>query len=258
MSARKSRPVLYEVIRGSERERKVRSAAPAYVERPRHAPEPSPAAEPPEPEEVAARPPTVQVAEGRLHLSLGWPSAAVLLAGCVVVLVVTFNAGQRYAQWGTVPEMNGDGSSGTESRVEGDRARKPEVPQRADNNVAPRERQRSAQKTPKPTPAVPRNPFVKGNQYVIIQHFPKRDRKAAENAREFLQSNGLDCAVDVRKNEFRLIATQPFVFDAKDARAKRRAAQEAERGVIKRVKELGKQYARDHGYAFDQAYLSRY
>ena len=71
-------------------------------------------------------------------------------------------------------------------------------------------------------------------------------------AGSFLIANGINCVV-VPGKDFRLIATEPFLLRQPDANA-RAAAERRCQELKNRIKSLGRQYAKDHGYAFEQCY----
>jgi len=113
---------------------------------------------------------------------------------------------------------------------------------------------------PTQTPAgEPRGRVVleKGTHYVVIQHFRKKDAGAAEQAGAFLRANGIDCAIQHNKEDIRLVATTPFRIEGKEASTKRAEEVRAET-LLRQIKQLGKDYSRTGGYAFDQCELKKF
>ncbi len=87
---------------------------------------------------------------------------------------------------------------------------------------------------------------------MVAQHFPPRALEAAKAAAAFLQANGVPCAIETKPKDIELIATEPFLFKQSGPAAQT----EKQRcdALKRRVKELGKEYSKTHGYAFDQCY----
>lgn len=94
----------------------------------------------------------------------------------------------------------------------------------------------------------------KGYHYLVIQHFRKTDSETADAAARFLIANGIPCAVQNMKADIRVIATDAFLI-AGQKEPQRKAEQGRANDMIRRVKQLGKEFAKTHGYAFDQCEL---
>jgi hypothetical protein len=269
VAARRRRPVLYEVVRRD------RGGLPEWKLRPEH---PSPEAFPPtaspsivsapaEQSEPAEPAPMVQVVDERVNLSLSWPVIAVVLAGFLVALAVSFHAGTRYAQQTGTPgedaltptETGSRLSEGTEvaDRGAGRLGERPGIaPTRRGSAEAGGNASASAPERPSPPPA--RQPTLaelpKGYHYIFIQFFRKSRMKDAQDAAEFLRANGLPCVIQESREDIRLIATQPLLLDQRDVAARQRERQRCDE-LKRRIKELGKEYARaGGGYAFDQCF----
>lgn len=94
--------------------------------------------------------------------------------------------------------------------------------------------------------------FKPGYEYLIVQHFTRAQKDAAEAAEAFLKSNGIDCVL-LRGRELTLVCTESFLLKQKDAAA--RSAAEKQRTQLKnRVRQLGTDFAKTYGFAFDQCY----
>jgi hypothetical protein len=201
----------------------------------------------------------------RVHLSLGWPVIAVALAGFLVALAVSFHACTRYAQRTGTPDEDaltptetgsllpgatevadsGTGRSGQGTGVAPTRRRPAEASGDPDAK-APR------RTSPPPDRQPTSTKLQKGYHYVFIQFFPKSRLKAAQDAAAFLRANGLACLIQRARDDIRLIADQPFLLDQRDVAARQRERQRCEE-LKRRIKQLGKEYARaGGGYAFDQ------
>ncbi len=92
--------------------------------------------------------------------------------------------------------------------------------------------------------------------YLVIQHFRKSEREAAERAGRFLEASGIRCALLIGA-DVRLIATEPFDKGSRSADTRKREEQRSE-GLKRQIRELGKQYNREGGgYVFDQPTLQK-
>jgi hypothetical protein len=237
--------------------------------------------------ELPARPGpswTAWLAEGRMHLSIGWIGGSIAGVALVLVLFVTFQAGTRFAT-PAPPAPREPLKPETASAPPRDSG--PGVRQAADLSVSTPPR--NTPTTPGsvtpggPAPAVaPRTPqpalpppaaetsepaaapaevasdafdFEAGAYYLVIQHFHRDQGDAAKQAREFLKSNGVECILKVGTKDLRLFATRPFRLSGGEV-ASRKAERTALDELKKRVKDLGKEYTRTRarGYAFDQCY----
>lgn len=106
-----------------------------------------------------------------------------------------------------------------------------------------------------PTDPAPVTPDMKkGYHYLVIQHFRKTDSEKADAAARFLIANGVPCAVQSMKADIRVIATDAFLITGQKE-PQRKTEQGRANDMIRRVKQLGKEFAKTHGYAFDQCEL---
>lgn len=210
----------------------------------------STAVDTPEPAEHAApRHASVRIADGRVHLALGWPQLTVLGVLLLVVLVATFQAGVQSGK-PTPPgsnDLNKLLSTGPDTDTPaGDPVALPPGHRPPDGAVTPG-RPGGGETTParvaaggpgREPPAEP-TALESGHFYVVIQYFQKRKPQDADAARDFLRSKGVECLVQVRSRDIMLVATEPFP-DARQAQS-----------LAKRVRTLGKEYSPIGGYNFD-------
>lgn len=252
MATRRKRPVMYEVV---NRGRRARGRAVTW---PTTAPAAQPTAAPERPTCLATPPtstaaddggpePSVQVDHGRVLLSLGWPQLTVAGVLAIVVLVAVFWAGRRSvlppepeaeiteflsgdvrevpADRGPVAALNLDhrpgGGAATPLRRE--------APQ---HGAPSAEREQPAEPPPD---AAPQPTLESGHHYVLVQYFPKSRRQHAQDAARFLRSEGVECTVIAAPSDLRLFATKRF------------SSAGAAEGLIRQVRELGRQYARAGG-----------
>lgn len=273
MAARRKRPVLYELVARTERARSwtaPRPVPPPEVEAPPTTPAPLESRdEAPAPAGDAER--NVIWLDGRLYLALGAGHLTLLAALLVVLLVVAFEVGQRNARPPTVPPPTQDVDSILGQSVDRDTTpsevdpaprapvRPPAVPQR------PREAQPAPQQTPAPRPAPTPAPQTSpqqmpqptpaptparvtleaGKYYVFVQYFPKSRRQAAEAARDFLRSKGVECVVHDQPDDLALIATRAF------------DSSEQAQLLIRSIREYGREYGPRGGYDFSGCLVRR-
>ncbi|MFH1748919.1 MAG: hypothetical protein ABIG44_17950 [Planctomycetota bacterium] len=256
MAARRKRPVLYEVMRGSHlrdtSERRQTKVAPPT-------PTPSPAA-PPTAAATPDRSP-FRFTGGRLYAELGWPALSVVAIGALFILWVTFQAGGRYAR--NKPPSNdvADTHAGSPLGVVEPGAEDTS----ASHSAARDERLATPPGAPNETandPAADSNRFLKepvafefqpGYHYIVIQHFYRTRRDDAVQAANYLRENGVSCIVMPRTRDIELVATTPFLLRQDDANA-RKTQRDLCNTFKQRIKDIGKEYARENGYAFDQCY----
>lgn len=119
---------------------------------------------------------------------------------------------------------------------------------------APRPAEAPAPPGDLPAPTVS---FQKGKHYLHIQHFPKKARQAALAAHAFVNAQGIKASLIDAPAELRLVADEPFSIDQKDRRAGAAEKRRCE-DLKKRVRDIGRQYAKQAGYFFDQAFERRY
>lgn len=107
-------------------------------------------------------------------------------------------------------------------------------------------------------PAAPRpEPRKKGWTYLVIQHFPRAREDDARAAADFLRKNDVPCDVEVLSREVRLVSSEGFLVDQKDAAASHQARLRLD-DLKKRVLAAGKQYARTGNYAFEMCYPQKF
>ncbi len=263
MAPRKKRPVLYEVVSRSQRGRSwkpssrggttTESPAPPTTE-PQPTPRAAPAPATPPPARPTDAPRSARFADGRLYLVLGWPHLAVAAVLLFAVVIASFQAGQR----STLPPVAQDANS-LDAMLGGDADRPPADepgstairpgggsvgPIRTplnDEAVTHVDPPPTADKPPgpaaeDPSPAPPA--FRDDRYYVRVQCFPKRRRTAADQARDYLRSHGVPCTVVERPADLALVALEPF------------ASQQQAQSLVRRVRELGKEYFTIAGYDF--------
>ncbi len=262
MSARRNRPVLYEMVRHSRRPGQTarpRSGEPAATET-SSTPAPPRTTPPPKTAEPTA-PRTVRVIDGHVSVRLGWPGLAVLAVGAIFVLFVAFQAGARFAttQTGdladTMPPTAmpiDEPPQDTPAPVAAHR------PPRQAEVVTPRPvEQAPAQSRPAPVErtgetAQPTFEFKRGYHYVVVQHFRRADLNAAQQAASFLHERGVPTELRTG-SDVQLIAREPFLINQDDTVA--RAAERRRCDALKqRIREIGKEYAKEAGYDFKDCY----
>lgn len=285
--SKKTRPVLYEVLR-----RRAESRPQWRPQRPRPAepessvgtiePSPSPRTFAPS----AQRPELWRMLGNRVDLSLSVATLAGAGVGLIVLLIVAFQVG-RYSAGAASPPVEpnrggGDagmtnllksispGSKPSDSGSRGLREpervainvpKNPAQPEGEPAPAKPREEPRTApQPEPEkltPTPPQPENKptlqLVKGRSYVQIQCFRPRDRQAAEDAAAFLIQNGVPCGIQERRDDIVLWATEAFDLGS-DSAATRRAEQQRAKQLESKIKQIGDAYFKLNGkYRFKEA-----
>lgn len=111
----------------------------------------------------------------------------------------------------------------------------PASPTVADSEVVPAPRPVETPKSNTPPD------WQTGRFYIVLQHFPLSQSKAVESARAYLAEQGI-ATVAVRQSDIKLIATEPF------------PSADAANGLMRKIKQVGKDYAEHGGYDFNQAY----
>lgn len=277
----KDRPILFEVVR---RKKPLRGAgpsrAPVVAETvPDIAPslrlKPSGLAEPEAVRTVSADAsvPAFRFSEGRLHVSLGWVGLTGWGIGLLVLVLVVFQGGLRYAGKPSNQLTSDDPALSaalrgpadpsvldlpeSERRTGSGRIATP-PPSDAGRTTANNAENRSRAATPtRKPPAAPKVVRKKGYHYLIIQHFPQSKLSAAKAARDYLVENGVPCAVLRTRDDHVLIARQGFLIEQADVAAGR--ADRKRRDALKRrIIELGKAYNRIGGYRFAECYSKKY
>ncbi len=259
MAVRKNRPVLFEVVAKTQRTRRrglsLWSATPSTAPPP--AP-PSPAATPMShepPAESPSRPRTFSVATGRVHLALGWLHLTALGVLAVVILVAVYRAGARSGQppAPSTGELDFLMAEPPRTTPEPQPTAAPPTPARGRPGGAvvtplapfpepPRAAEPAATESGPPTePPGESFAFVADSYYVVAQHFPRRARAAADAARDFLRSKGIECVVHGGAGDWMLVATQRFATERDAAR------------LQARIRELGREYFVIGRYDFKDA-----
>ncbi|MCG3127536.1 MAG: hypothetical protein CHACPFDD_02398 [Phycisphaerae bacterium] len=258
----------------------------------------------------------LRYAAGRFQLEFGWIGLSGALLALLLLLLVAFQAGARFA--GGSPAGAADGKleaaraappnesvthlPEAERRPAGrriatpprndDKARRPAVSaERRANESAERKppekpEDKSAAPAEKPAatpdPGAPNAPAEpprasdatagppaatadvsesavreRGYHYLIVQHFPKSKLDQAQQAARYLAEAGVPAAIARQGSDIVVFVNQQFALEHKDKNVgqQERARLEETR---RRVRELGKAYARKGGYAFDQCYADKY
>jgi hypothetical protein len=260
MATRKNRPVLYEVIRTSRRRS---DATRRHVPAPWQSPPRSVHSEarPVEPAGVApdtpTYPPLMRLDGERVHFALRWPTAAVLGAALLVVMLVAFQAGRGF------------GGAGVESGAD-DAEFEAVLPMTHPSNQAEPAAQASPggvvtppRESPSPEAAGPQagaDPASegdveelraeKGKSYLVVQHFPRNRLSVAREARDYLRAGGVPCVLTRRGPDYVLIASEGFTANVSDAR-QRRSVEQRMNALMAKVRQLGKEFA-PRGYSFDR------
>lgn len=275
MSRSKDRPILFEVVSRENaaslaQSAKLRPTAAPRIERPQR-----PAVAPSEPtQSEAADPipgePAVRFRSGRLQINLGWVGLSATATALLLTLLLTFQAGGRYAgsitgvaaapddelsrllaQTADPSVLDSQGSHLTSG------SRRIATPPLALEKGPPRERTDKARGRPSAPVNVGIFTREKGQHYVIVQHFRKSESKAAAAAALFLTSRGVPSSIDRSGSDIRLFAHESFRIGQKDAKAARREQQRCDT-LKARIKTLGKEYVKKHGYAFEGCRERRY
>lgn len=283
MNPRKNRPVLYEVVARTQRSRGwttsarvTQHTAPSTERTPAETPPPAPVSSDSHvpPDEAPESPPSLQVAEGRVYLALGWPQLTVLGVLLIVVIVVSFQVGARSARPlpaegpnleeiletppATPPVTNPPPALQTGHRPPG-AAQTPPAPPREERPNAPTPARTEHPAPPRPEPTAPEPyAFKEGRTYVVVQHVAKSTagQRAAEAIQQFLSSNGVPCVVRTGASgrDLEVVVIEEFLTRQDDStaadREKRRAAQ-----LQERIRKLGQEYRIIGGYAFEGCYL---
>lgn len=269
MSARKKRPVLYELVGKSKRNRGwTASGSSAPQSQPQQPTPPAPPAEPPAPQHPPTpRPqPTVTKRADRVQFSLSQMQLIIIGVALLIVLIAVFQAGRRSALGPsdnptTAEDVLGSGSPNASVPSAGalDTGHRPagsaniRTPITGQQSPPPPASQTEPQR---PQRSEPRVTFEPGKSYVIVQHFSSRrvGARAAEAARQYLESHGISCVVRPGKGDLELIAIEAFDVQQDSAAAARAEKRRAE-ALMKRIRELGEDYNLQAGYSFEGCYL---
>lgn len=277
--SKKTRPVLYEVLRRrSENRTQWRSPRPRAIESDAPAESieatPSHVSRPP----AQQRPDFLRLLGNRIEFSISGVMLGGAGVGLLVLLVVAFQIG-RYTAGSAAKSGAGSGEGDTgitnllnsvsQGNARNDQPVKLREPERPTTNVPrnsvepdggsiaakPRDNAKSSppaepDRTGSPPPPgdepKPVLQLVKGKSYYLIQCFPPRERQAAEDAAAFMIQNGVPSGIQQRRSDIVLWATEAFDVNADDA-AIRRAAQQRAKKLEARVKELGDIYFKQNG-----------
>ena len=284
MPPRRKKPVLYEIVRHTRRSTDVgwrdkRNDADRPNRSPMENPEPALQASPLG--AVEARPatevtrsaPAVRFVDGRLLVDLAWPGITASAVMAVVLLGLAFQAGKRSAASAEPGYVEQTADAGTpepaaallppELRPPPRDLPAPRPAERVQVPVAPAPRAAEPQPAaapPEPPPERENQPafsFEPGYHYVVVQHFRLEHKDAAFDAARFLQANGVDAVVVVKKADVEVVATTPFLLK-QDNRAARAAAQKACDALKEKIRTLGREFAKQQAaakrpqYALDQ------
>ncbi|MBU0639029.1 MAG: hypothetical protein KKB50_09210 [Planctomycetes bacterium] len=206
-----------------------------------------------------ARP--LRIVNGQVHATFGWAGGTVLGLGLLLVLFVVFQAGVRYAQQ---PAQARDAANQTSEALpqsygdtSGEAGQPDDRPLRGGSDAA-RAPSGAPGATGQPPPSATPRPathsfqFQPGYHYVTVQHFPRSRLRAAEAARAFLGANGVECVLE-QNQDIRLIAIAAFLLDQENAGQGARERRRCEQ-LKQRIRELGKDYKLQAGYAFGECY----
>lgn len=234
-----------------------------------------------------------EAAGGQIRVGMNAAAAIAIGVVLVVLLFAAFQFGRSFAaspaapnngpkpatgpttaeksNVATPPSTGDTGKVHTPNRPADEPEQRPSgvVPPTRRDNVNPRPDSADAEKpqpekTPSSTnaeaPKVSAEPpgttfeLKKGYHYLVIQHFRKTDMETADAAARFLIANGVPCAVQNMKADIRVLATDTFLI-ANQKEPIRKEQQDRANDLIRKVKQLGKEFAKTHGYAFDQCEL---
>lgn len=249
--ARKNRPVLYEVARRHPPHLK-RQSPPAGRQA---APSPpAAAATPPQPPAEAQADSTASaksvIADGPLRAAplkaaarIEWSDRGPLVIGAAIVVVVVLVFAIRWMASGDSRTTPADSAGTAQPAMPAARDSSPAA-DASPTTPAPPDRHRSAETaTARQAPTVE---LKRGYDYIFVQYFPKSKRRTAEKVGTFLQQHGIPCALYAGRRDVRLLATEAFRLNQPDRAAAAQARKRAE-ALLRRIRELGKQY-RPEGY----------
>lgn len=97
----------------------------------------------------------------------------------------------------------------------------------------------------------------RGYHYLIVQHFPKSKLDQAQQAARYLAESGVPAAIARQGSDIVVYVNQQFALEHKDKNVGQQERTRLE-DTRRRVRELGRTYARKGGYAFDQCYADKY
>lgn len=290
MSARKYRPVLYEVVQRSDPQRKSawwrfwsrgEAAPPPVGPTPDVPPAPpplTPATTPPltpPPLPRATAPGAVRFVGGHLHLVLGWPAFVVIGLTLLLLLAVAFQAGRQSARprpstadpvqtpvtgpgaATDLPQRQADRLA-AEHRLRAQDVRVPTPPGGRDTTAAqpPVDPRGPIVEPPPPPPTIPDAELREGQFYVVVQHFRRSAAADAQVAADFLRQNGIPAVIRTGA-DLRLIAAVPFDLGQADAAAVRRERQRCD-DLKAQIRALGQEFRKLHGYDFSSPREQRF
>lgn len=287
MTPRKSRPLLWELSKNAARSpasrlRPTRAARPESggTESPREA---APDGDAPgasaAPEFVSEIMPLLETDGFGLHMHLRWSMAAVVGMALALVVLGAFAIGRATNGAAATNSTPDNRSSGAKSPSDAPAStakpatRGAEPPRGHPEPIrtaatAPSSESAQPENQPEPQPAKPVDSspapdepqagsakMVAGFSYIIVQHFPKSQRPAAEKALIFLREKvGPDQHVELLAGaDLRLVVMDGFDIKSENAT---RAKQERDRQKqwLDYIKALGGEYEKIGGYNFSKAY----
>lgn len=273
MSRSKDRPVLFEVLnRGSAAKLtpsgKLRPTPAPALER-RNKPAPRPIERPgfeADGGDAVPREPIIQFRNGRLRINLGWIGLSAAGVGSLLILLVAFQAGGRFAGGITSGDSRPDDELSRILAMTPD----PSVLDSPDGRLSSGSRRiatpplaalptRTTKRGKSETspPAASSFNRQKGMHYIIVQYFPKSKSTQARAAARFLTAGGVPCSVDESGRDIRVFAHESFRLDQPDKKAARSERERCESSIAK-IKKLGKEYIQKGGYDFKGCAERRY
>lgn len=218
-----------------------------------------------EAEESAAPPAAgahVPLRTREVTFTLSVPALAIGAAGLLLAFYVVFQAGRtletgRSTTEQTAPAMTEPRAAEPPPATRVERTQTP--PAAVPETAAPKST------SPAATPAAvssgereaaPSVELRAGYRYLVVQHFRKSSREAAEHAAAFLASKGLKVGL-LGGADLRLIVDEPLLLDQDDKRGRAAEQQRADQ-LIARLRALGKEYYVQMGtYDFAGCYLHK-
>jgi len=198
----------------------------------------------------------------RVTFTLSVPALALGAAGLLLALYIVFQAGRKLETGRSAPETTAPPATEPRAAEPQPRTRTEEVrtpPRAVPESVAPKS------EPPSPAPAAapsgerevaPAFELRSGYRYLVVQHFRKSSREAAEHAAAFLASKGLKVGL-LSGADLRLIVDEPLLLDQDDKRGRAAEQQRADQ-LIARLRALGKEYyAQTSAYDFASCYLHK-
>ncbi len=258
MSARRKRPVLYEIVQRTQRHKaqgwrgRLQSAKPDQADETNEGPVPGGGAVSTDahPESSTPAPPggrPIRIVGQQLHLTLGWTSAAAACIALVFLLWVAYEAGQRSVAVPAQPDergvtAGGDARRGPEPNERSGVAGYVALPDRAPRAQPPAE---TADEPPPASANRAEDVLQRDMYYVTAQYFRRSRTDHAEAAARYLIQNGVPAVLQHRRADIALIINQAFSTANDPGIARLRAT----------LRELGKGF---DGYDFAQSEVHKY